>query len=53
MPSALMAAYGGTINNAFLAATQNYATGVMTKEAALQQFKDDVALAYNELSIES
>lgn len=52
LPADLMTGYDGTINNAFLAATQNYATGVMTKDEAIAQFKDDVATAYPELTIE-
>lgn len=52
LPADLMTGYDGTINNAFLAATQNYATGVMTKDEAITQFKEDVANAYPELTIE-
>ena len=52
IPGDLMTAYDGTINTAFLSAAKSYATGVLTKDAALQQFKDDVANAYPELTID-
>lgn len=52
LPADLMTGYDGTINNAFLAATKNYATGAMTKDKAIEQFKADVANAYPELIIE-
>lgn len=52
LPADLMTAYDGTINNAFLSATKNYATGAMTKDEAVAQFKADVANAYPELTIE-
>ena len=52
LPSDLMTGYDGTISNAFLAATKNYATGVMTKDEAIAQFKADVANAYPDLTIE-
>ena len=52
LPDDLMTAYDGTINTAFLAATKSYATGVMTKDEAIAQFKADVANAYPELVIE-
>lgn len=52
LPADLMTAYDGTINNAFLSATKNYATGAMTKDEAIEQFKADVANAYPELTIE-
>ena len=51
LPADLMTAYDGTINNAFLSATKNYATGAMTKDEAIAQFKADVANAYPELTI--
>ena len=47
-----MTAYDGTINTAFLSAAKAYATGVLSKDDALQQFKDDVANAYPELTID-
>lgn len=52
LPADLMTGYDGTINNAFLAATKNYATGAMTKDEAIAQFKEDVANAYPDLTIE-
>ena len=52
LPADLMTGYDGTISNAFLAATKNYATGVMTKDEAIAQFKADVANAYPDLTIE-
>ena len=52
LPADLMTAYDGTINNAFLAAAKNYATGAMSKDDAVAQFKADVANAYPELTIE-
>ncbi len=52
LPADLMTGYDGTISNAFLAATKNYATGTMTKDEAIEQFKADVANAYPELTIE-
>ena len=48
----LLPADDGTINNACLSATKNYATGAMTKDEAIAQFKADVANAYPELTIE-
>ena len=52
LPADLMTGYDGTISNAFLAATKNYATGAMTKDEAIAQFKADVANAYPDLTIE-
>lgn len=52
LPADLMTAYDGTVSNAYLAATKSYATGAMTKEEAIAQFKADVANAYPELTIE-
>ncbi len=51
LPADLMTAYDGTLNNAFLAAAKAYATGEMSKEAAVQMFKDDALNAYPELAI--
>ncbi len=51
-PNDLMTAYDGQINNAFLSSTKDYATGVLTKEEAVEQFKEDVATAYAELIVE-
>ncbi len=52
IPGDLMTAYDGQINNAFLSATKAYATGTLDRDAAIQQFQDDVATAYPELVIE-
>lgn len=51
LPVDLMSPYDGTINNAFLAATKAYATGVVDKDTALKQFKEDVTTAYPEISV--
>ena len=52
IPNNLMTGYDGQINNAFLSATKAYATGALDKDAALKQFKEDVATAYPDLVIE-
>ncbi|MFA9381611.1 MAG: ABC transporter substrate-binding protein [Acetanaerobacterium sp.] len=52
IPNDLMTAYDGNINTAFLSATKAYATGILNKDAAIQQFKDDVATAYPDLTID-
>lgn len=52
IPNDLMTAYDGIINNAFLSATKSYALGSLSKEKAIQTFKDDVASAYPDLVIE-
>ena len=52
LPNDLMTAYDGTINNAFLSATKAFATGVLTKDEALEQFKEDVLTAYPELVVD-
>ena len=52
IPADLMTAYDGTINNAFLSATKDYATGIKTKEEALAAFKADVENAYPEITVE-
>lgn len=51
-PSDLMTGYDGQINTAFLSSTKDYATGVLTKEEAIEQFKEDVATAYADLAVE-
>lgn len=51
IPNDLMTPYDGQINNAFLSAVKAYATGAMTKDEAVQTFKDDVATAYPEITI--
>lgn len=52
IPNDLMTPYDGTINDAFLSATKDYATGVLTKDNAIQQFKNDVVNAYPEIIID-
>ncbi len=52
LPADLMTAYDGTLNNAFLAVVKAYATGEMSKDDAIQMFKDDALNAYPELVIE-
>lgn len=51
-PNDLMTGYDGQINTAFLSATKDYATGVLTKEEAVEQFKEDVATAYADLIVD-
>lgn len=48
----LMSPYDGTINNAFLAAAKVYAEGTISKEEAIQQFKDEVKAAYPDITVE-
>ena len=52
IPNDLMTPYDGQINNAFLSNTQAYATGALDKDAAIKQFKEDVATAYPDLIVE-
>jgi len=52
IPNDLMTPYDGQINNAFLSAVKAYATGALTKDEAVQTFKDDVATAYPEIQID-
>ncbi|RRD95126.1 extracellular solute-binding protein [Clostridiales bacterium COT073_COT-073] len=52
LPADLMTGYDGTINGAFLSTTKDYATGVLDKDAAIAQFKEDVKNAYPDLTIE-
>ncbi len=52
IPDDLMTAYDGQINDLFLSATKAYSSGVLTKDSAIQQFKDDVANAYPDLIVE-
>lgn len=52
IPADLMTAYDGTINNAFLSATKDYATGVKSKEDAIASFTADVANAYPDIETE-
>lgn len=51
-PNDLMTGYDGQINTAFLSATKDYASGILSKEEAIAQFKEDVATAYAELTVE-
>jgi len=51
IPHDLMTGYDGVINDAFLSATKAYATGSIGKDAAVAQFKADIANAYPELVI--
>ncbi len=51
IPSDLMTAYDGQLNNAFLSAVRSYATGVLTKDVAMNQFKEDAMSAYPELTL--
>ncbi|AEV28420.1 ABC-type sugar transport system, periplasmic component [Sphaerochaeta pleomorpha str. Grapes] len=51
IPSDLMTAYDGQLNNAFLSTVRSYATGMLTKDAAVNQFKEDAKTAYPELSL--
>ncbi len=52
LPADLMTAYDGTLNNAFLAATKAYATGEMSVDDAIAQFKEDALNAYPDLTVE-
>ena len=52
LPADLMTAYDGTLNNAFLAATKLYASGEMSKDEAIAQFKEDALNAYPDLLAE-
>lgn len=52
IPSDLMTGYDGQINTAFLSATKSYATGKLSKDDAVKQFKEDVATAYPDLTVE-
>ena len=51
-PHVTITEYDGQINTAYKNAAQAYATGKISKEQAIQQFKDDVATNYPELIIE-
>ncbi|HHV11923.1 MAG TPA: extracellular solute-binding protein [Clostridiales bacterium] len=52
IPDNKMSPYDGVINNAFLSAAKAYTTGALSKDEAIQQFKDDVASSYPDLTIE-
>lgn len=51
-PNVTITEYDGQINTAYKNAAKAYATGKVTKEEAIKQFKDDVASDYPELIIE-
>lgn len=51
-PNVTITEYDGQINTAYKNAAKAYATGKLTKEEAIRQFKDDVATDYPELAIE-
>jgi len=52
IPSDLMTTYDGQINTAFLSATKAYASGQVSKDEAIKTFKEDVATAYPDLTVE-
>ncbi len=52
IPSDLMTTYDGQINTAFLSATKAYASGQVGKDEAIKTFKEDVATAYPDLTVE-
>lgn len=51
-PHVTITEYDGQINTAYKAAATGYATGKMSKEDAITQFKNDVATSYPDLIIE-
>ena len=51
-PHVTITEYDGQINTAYKTAARAYATGKLTKEEAIQQFKSDVASDYPELTID-
>ncbi|MDO4331409.1 MAG: ABC transporter substrate-binding protein [Eubacteriales bacterium] len=51
-PHVTITEYDGQINSAFKTAAKAYATGKLSKEEAIEQFKNDVATNYPELIIE-
>lgn len=51
-PNVTITEYDGQINTAYKTAAKAYATGKLSKEEALKQFKDDVASDFPELIIE-
>jgi len=51
-PNVTITEYDGQINTAYKNAAKAYATGKVTKEEAITQFKEDVATAYPDLIIE-
>lgn len=51
-PNVTITEYDGQINTAYKAAANAYATGKVSKEDAIEQFKNDVATNYPEIIIE-
>lgn len=49
-PNDLITAYDGQINTVFISAAKAYATGKMSKDDAIKQFKSDVTTAYPDIS---
>lgn len=52
IPNDLITPYDGQINNAFLSVIKAYVTGALTKDEAIQTFKDDVVTAYPEITVD-
>ena len=52
IPADLMTAYDGQLNTFFLSNTKLYATGQVSKDEAIEQFKKDALNAYPELTVE-
>jgi ABC-type glycerol-3-phosphate transport system substrate-binding protein len=52
IPNDLMTPYDGQINNAFLSAINAYAAGAISKDRAIQQFKEDVLSVDPELNVQ-
>lgn len=51
-PNVTITEYDGQINTAYKTAAKAYATGKLTKQEAIEQFKNDVATYYPELIID-
>jgi hypothetical protein len=51
IPSNLMTPYDMSLDNAFLSATKAYAYGTLSKDRAVQQFREDAQTAYQELDV--
>ncbi len=52
IPGDLMTGYDGTLNNAFLSATKEYANGNLSRDEAVAQFTADALNAYPELIVD-
>ena len=52
IPGDLMTGYDGTLNNAFLSATKEYANGNLSRDEAVAQFVADALNAYPELIVD-